>query len=328
MAPFHKAVHVQDTLYDGEYKSYAGEIDPEWVIGAIPNGGYVLALLVNACIQYQAASSHRDPVHVTAHYLRTSIASRFEIRVRTVRNGRSFTNLTAELYQQGILIITTHQIFGVNTPPSSGLSLAPASSYARRIPLYTHPSTAVIQPLSDVWKFRSYVDWAPDDHILAKNAPDHPNRADSSTIGGDGLEWGAWFAFKDKSDKVMSPMLALLVDIFINIPSLLPPSERPGLGTSWFPTVVLAIEFKAPLPRFSASHANRTVGLYSSGKFLNDGRHDAYVEVWTAPCNLGEGSETSSWREEQVCLAIATQMAYIIPMGVNLERGKKKEVKL
>jgi len=60
---------------------------------------------------------------------------------------------------------------------------------------------------------------------------------------------------------------------------------------------------------------------------MNDGRHDAYVEVWTAPCDIGEGEEAPGWREKQVCLAIATQMAYIVPIGVNLEKGKK-EVKL
>lgn len=92
--------------------------------------------------------------------------------------------------------------------------------------------------------------------------------------------------------------------------------------------MVLAVEFKAPIPPPSQIHASRTVGLYSSGRFLQDGRHDAYVEVWSAPCGIGEGADNEEWRDKQVCLAIATQMAYTLPMEVNLGLAKKNVVKL
>jgi hypothetical protein len=94
--------------------------------------------------------------------------------------------------------------------------------------------------------------------------------------------------------------------------------------------MTLAVEFKSPIPRPSQSHANRTVGLYSSGKFLNDpqGRHDAYVEVWTAPCNIGEGVEVDGWRDQQICLAVAAQMGLTLPMEVNREQGAKNNAKL
>ncbi|KAG6876760.1 hypothetical protein C0993_000587 [Termitomyces sp. T159_Od127] len=297
---------------------------------SVPNGGYVLALLVDACIQHQSMSDHRDPIHVTAHYLRTSIPSHFDIRVRIVRSGRAFTNLTAELYQQEALIITTHQIFGNNAtlPQASdstrGLTIVPPSSYARRIPLYTHPSTAVIRPGRSAWKFQPYIALAPDSYILAKNAPNHLNRSGAATIGGEGLEWGAWLTFQDKSDKIRPTSLAFLADVFDNLPGLIPPSERPGLGPSWFPTIVLSLEFKAPIPASSAVHATHTVGLYSSGRFMNDNRHDGYVEVWTAPCDIGHGEEIPGWREKQVCIAVAKQMASILPLEANMKRGKSK----
>ena len=55
------------------------------------------------------------------------------------------------------------------------------------------------------------------------------------------------------------------------------------------------------------------------------GRHDAYVEVWTAPSNIGEGSDdVDNWRDNQVCLATATQMALTLPMQVNEILGKAK----
>ncbi|RDB14795.1 hypothetical protein Hypma_016330 [Hypsizygus marmoreus] len=332
MAPFYRAVDVKSSpSNDAVYRIFAGDIDPQWLVGAVPNGGYVLALIVEAAIQYQAASTsgHKDPIHVTAHYLRTTSVAHFEVRVRTLKTGRGFTNLTAELIQQGNLIVTTHLIFGINTPtPPPHLTLVPPSPYARRIPLHTHPSTANPQRMREAWVFQPYMKLASDPTIHARNHPESISRTDSTTVGGGGLEWGAWFEFVDEGDRITNPSLAFLVDIFVNLPSLLPKSERQGLRSSWFPTMVLAIEFKAPIPRPSDVYASRTVGLYSSGRFLNDGRHDAYVEVWSAPCNIGEGVDTEGWREKQVCLATATQMAYIVPMEVNMAKGKKGSAKL
>ena len=92
--------------------------------------------------------------------------------------------------------------------------------------------------------------------------------------------------------------------------------------------MTLSIEFKNKIPPSSSFlHADRTVGLYSYGRFMTapQGRHDAYVEVWTAPSNIGEGSDdVDNWRDNQVCLATATQMALTLPMQVNEILGKAK----
>lgn len=62
--------------------------------------GYVLALIMEACIRYQSSSSHIDPIHVTAHYLRTTAIAPFAVHVHTLKTGKGFTNLTAELTQK------------------------------------------------------------------------------------------------------------------------------------------------------------------------------------------------------------------------------------
>lgn len=120
--------------------------------------------------------------------------------------------------------------------------------------------------------------------------------------------------------------------MFLNTINLLPASERGGLrsGTSWFPTMTLAVDFKFPISLLDpAKHSQRTVGLYSQGKFINhpQGRHDVYVEVWTAPANVGEvkeGGVKEGWREEQICLAQATQMALTVPVAWNMKNGQDK----
>lgn len=95
---------------------------------------------------------------------------------------------------------------------------------------------------------------------------------------------------------------------------------------SWFPTMVLSVEFKNKIPPPSVKYAARTVGIYSLGRFITppQGRHDAYVEVWTAPSGIREGEEVDGWRDDQFCLAIATQMALTLPMEVNEKKGNPK----
>ena len=87
--------------------------------------------------------------------------------------------------------------------------------------------------------------------------------------------------------------------------------------------MVMTLEFKFPLPKpDNAEYSQRTVAVYSRGKFVNDpsARHDSYVELWTAPSDVGEGHEIEAWKDKQRCLAVATQMALIVPADVNLRR--------
>ena len=130
----------------------------------------------------------------------------------------------------------THSIFGINEPHPKdklNLNLNPPSTYARRHPLYIHPSKAVSKPIRHTWNFHPYCKWTDEPDILARNEIDSPNRTNSSTIGRGGLEWGAWFEFTDKDDTISNPALAFLVDIFLNTPTLLPKSERVGLTTRY-----------------------------------------------------------------------------------------------
>lgn len=113
------------------------------------------------------------------------------------------------------------------------MNIAPPSRYARRIPLYSHPSTAIVEPLRHTWGFHSQVIWTKEHEILKKNQVDSETRTGSHSIGGDGLEWGTWFEFVDKDARITNPSLVFLADMFLNTPTLLPRSERPGLTTRY-----------------------------------------------------------------------------------------------
>jgi hypothetical protein len=89
--------------------------------------------------------------------------------------------------------------------------------------------------------------------------------------------------------------------------------------------MTLSLEFKWPIPVPEVGKfADRTVGLYTSGTFISDpqARHEMYVEVWSAPTNIGEGEEVEGWRDNQRCLATLTQMALTVPMEVNRIKAK------
>ena len=91
--------------------------------------------------------------------------------------------------------------------------------------------------------------------------------------------------------------------------------------------MVFTLEYKAKIP-VDPMFATRTVGLYSCWRFMHEGRHDAYVEIWTAPTGIGEGVEVDGWREKQVCLGIAYQMALTVPASVNERNGVRENSKL
>jgi hypothetical protein len=69
-------------------------------------------MIVEACIQYQSSTAHRDPIHVTAHYLKAVSTAPFEVHIRTLKKGRGFSNVSASLMQKVCNILCyTFEVF-------------------------------------------------------------------------------------------------------------------------------------------------------------------------------------------------------------------------
>lgn len=79
---------------------WVGELHAGWRIGAVPNGGYVLAIAGRALSE---ALPHKDPLAVNAFYLAPTTSGPIECRVEVLRAGRTTTHAMARLYQQGEL---------------------------------------------------------------------------------------------------------------------------------------------------------------------------------------------------------------------------------
>jgi len=335
MAPLAQALQVsfQSKSEDGTFY-YRCELDPSWAVVAIPQGGYSLGVIVEACIQHQSRSSHADPVHVSAHFLRPTNIGVGQVKVKLLKSGKTFTNILAELVQQGTTRITAHLLFGDLSPSQPGQGqriLAPPSPYARRVPLYSHPSTVSYDGAAPPWMKKMGTRVSVDAVLLNHNDPSSAVRTTTESVGGGGVEWGAWCELTHKDDKLTTSSMPFFCDSFLNMPYLLPKSEPGSVEEkkSWCPTITMTVEFKARIPS-SDNYSTRTIGLYSESRFQNDpdGRHNARVEIWTAPSQIGQGDVAKGWRNHQYCVAVADQMALVFPVEVNIRQGTKDSAKL
>ncbi|KAF7298372.1 hypothetical protein MKEN_01361800 [Mycena kentingensis (nom. inval.)] len=306
MAPLSAASAA--TLKPGSEDVYLVHLDEDWVVGNVPNGGYALGVIAQACIVHQATSDLPSPLHVVAHYLNPTMVGTAEIGLRVVKQGKSFVNIVAELEQEGSVRITSHLIFARSTLSTYPLK-APAAGtrFGRLIPLRTHPTSMLATSLADEYPwfaFSSHAHWAMDSSF-------------TEPAGTNGLtRWGAWLELKDPSERITLSSLALLADCFLNLARLWPREVTGGLG--WQPTLALSLEWKHPIPEPSEMHSARTVGIYVVSGYLGapQSRHDTFIEIWTAPAGIaGTKPIRERWREEQLCLGIASQMQLIMNTG-------------
>ncbi|THH05038.1 hypothetical protein EW145_g5089 [Phellinidium pouzarii] len=284
------------------------------------NLSYAVGIILSAVAALQASTLHPDVIHATAHYLQPLDVAACEVRVRRIREGKNLANIDADLIQNGKTRIAARLVYGVLpdislTSSSDHLTLAAPSPLARRVPLTQHP--ARMTPDAPHSKF-IYQIKAEDRNIEKRNAAKAQRRPTRSASADDrrkaleppdsengGLEWAAWIQLSDSGDAPLeATMMPLFADLMKNLPVLLPRECQPE--PSWFATVVLTVEFRSRIP---AGYSPRTLGLYSSARFMSAGRHDAV----SSPAKLEHRAIDEDWREKQVCLAVSTQMALTIP---------------
>jgi acyl-CoA thioesterase len=74
------------------------DVSPRWNIGDKPNGGYVLACVVEA-LRREAGPDHPDPLTMTAHYLRPTSVDPADIHTEVIRVGRRHAHVEGRLVQ-------------------------------------------------------------------------------------------------------------------------------------------------------------------------------------------------------------------------------------
>lgn len=107
---------------------YTARFDASWNIGTNPNGGYTLSVALRAMLD---VVTHPDPLSVTAHFLRPARADHdAEVTVEVVRVGRSTTNVTATVVQDGTPRLIAHAVLGDLTQAAAGAAPDPRITLA------------------------------------------------------------------------------------------------------------------------------------------------------------------------------------------------------
>ncbi|PLW81847.1 thioesterase family protein [Kineobactrum sediminis] len=91
---------TETAVHQQEDNLWVGELHAGWRIGAVPNGGYVLAVAGRVL---REALPHKDPLAVNAFYLAPTVLGPVECRVQPLREGRNTTHATVGMYQEGEL---------------------------------------------------------------------------------------------------------------------------------------------------------------------------------------------------------------------------------
>ncbi|KAG8940909.1 hypothetical protein FRC04_004892 [Tulasnella sp. 424] len=318
MAPLSQANKMFCLAHNSEdgSKLYEGFADPEWAFKRVTYGGFSLSAILDAALQFQSKTPHPDPIRLESEFLRAVTPAIFQVRIRPVQAGEQSANLTAELWQGGILKIMCHLVF-TNFDVLSESRSVPTLPETRSPshPLPTHPSQA---PLLDrLWAPKIYerYSWA--------REPSSVERSSLAIIKGgrtptsNGMTSGAWIELHEKPEVEMSASwIPLFVDMTETTWKLLP-KDVTGAVRWWPSSVFMDIEFKCRLP-LPSQYAPHTLGVFTLKHHLDNRFWSDSSEVWSAPSVLADANVKvdEQWREKMVCVAVATQIASLAPVNV------------
>ena len=108
--------------------------------GSRQHAGFVLGLAIDAAMKYQEGSSHPDPIHVTAHFMRSASVGPYEVHIRILKVGKGFKNLSVAFVQKHLMLPRTKvaSLIEPALPP-----VDPTSRAIRRM----HPRKYVLNPV-------------------------------------------------------------------------------------------------------------------------------------------------------------------------------------
>jgi acyl-CoA thioesterase len=199
--------------------SYTTHLSGAWNIGANPNGGYAVLPVLRAMAD---AAGRPDPVSLTVHYLRPAVPDADgTIVTQLVRTGRTGTNLTATLTQDGEARLTVAAILGDLASP---VSEAPDPALTVGAPAIPPPEDCV-----DRAELNQGIELPLLSRVDVRVRRDQPPGPDAVVDG--------WIQLRDGTAPT-TISLALLADAFP--PAIHGKVERVG----WVPTLELTVHVR------------------------------------------------------------------------------------
>jgi hypothetical protein len=208
----------------GAHNRSSAHIGAGYNIGAVPNGGYVLAIAARAiCLGLRRA----DPLTVTGHYLAPTTPGQAELRLDLAPDARRLATGSAVLVQDG-----TERV----------RALATCSDLARHQGAsWTDARMPDVAPFADCVPAADYAPAPMPFHDVVDVRLD-PAYAQWNAGGADTAELRGWLAFRDGRP---ADTLALLL-----FADAMPPPVFRVLGPlGWVPTLELTVHLRArPAP--------------------------------------------------------------------------------
>ena len=197
---------------------FSTELSSAWNIGENPNGGYLLAPVLQAM---QQVSGHPDPLTVTTHYLRPGAAGPAEIEADALRSGRTVGTVRGRLSQDGRTKLESIAAF-------TDLDIGKHVADVGRPPVELPPPDDCPSRL----ELPQGVDLAIMDRVDVRIHPDHVASGTRSTP-----DISGWIRFSDERP-IDAASLTLFADAF-------PPSVFSLLGRiGWVPTIELTVQVR------------------------------------------------------------------------------------
>jgi len=244
---------------------WRGDLQASWRVGAVPNGGYVLAVAGRVLAE---ALGHPDPLSMNAFYLAPTAPGPIDCRVDILRSGRTMTHATVQMSQQGEMKV---QVTGAFTDLSA---LAGETWSAAPRPQYPPWDDCAPSGQEKVQFNRERVE------IRLVSGAEVFTRREPNGSG----EFRGWIRHRDRAaPDVMS--LLMFADAFS------PPVFTIFGPVKWVPTIELTVQIRgkpAPGPlqaRFYSRHLTRGV-VEEDGEFWDSAGDLVAISRQTATLRL------------------------------------------
>jgi hypothetical protein len=242
MSEFEKSTAVTQ-IGEGRWQ---GEIVPGWRIGAVPNGGYVLAIAGRVLAQ---ALPHPDPLTVHILYCAPTVLGAVTCDVTQLRSGGSTSHATLSMWQEGELKAQV-------TAAYTDLSRLQGESWSSaRRPDIPPPDSVPVTPEHGI-ELRRNVNqrYFTGGEVFRRGEPD-----------GSGC-FNGWLSLADDSD-------AGVLGLLLFADAMAPPIFTVYGALHWVPTLDLSVQLRAhPAPG--------PVQVRFRTRYMNHGIVEEDGEIW------------------------------------------------
>jgi acyl-CoA thioesterase len=246
--PFDLDTAVQD-LGDGRF---GAEMSERWWVERGPNGGYVAAVVLRA-IQ-AAAALERAPRSLAIQFPRAPVAGPVEISVRTEREGRAVTFLSARMEQDGKLQATALAVLADDLDASGFAELQMPS----------------VEPPAELY--------SPDPEQVSGMPTMFQNYSVRPALGDEAFSGGAPYSgvwMRTREPRLLdAPLAAAILDAWFPAPFIRLDGPVPA------PTIDYTVHFRAPLPEPDASAGDPYLAIFRSG-LARGGFVEEDGELWS-----------------------------------------------